>query len=75
MHYKTCDAFGCLQDNQESVEEQLITTMAELAQLRLREQQLLAKNQLLEKLAHMNDKRQGLQVGTMVRLLRSALCL
>lgn len=44
-----------LQEHIESAEEQLAHTMAELAQLRVREHQLHAKNQLLEKVLLLND--------------------
>ena len=58
-------ALSHTQETQKNVEDQLQATMAELSQLRLREQQLLAKNQLLEKLAHLNGKRSKLQVSVM----------
>ncbi len=55
-----------LQEHFESVEEQLANTMAELAQLRLREQQLQAKNQLLEKVAHLDSRQRRLHASSMV---------
>ncbi|KAL0056358.1 hypothetical protein WJX82_010456 [Trebouxia sp. C0006] len=47
------------------VEQQLAHTMAELAQLRLREQQLQAKNHLLEKVALLHSKQKVSRASTL----------
>lgn len=55
-----------LQEHIESAEDQLAHTMAELAQLRVREQQLHAKNQLLEKVLLLSDTQKSIQASAPV---------
>ena len=56
-----------VQEHVDDVEQQLAHTMAELAQLRLREQQLEAKNHLLEKVALLNSKQKASRASSLVR--------
>ncbi|KAL0051965.1 hypothetical protein WJX82_005525 [Trebouxia sp. C0006] len=53
------------QEHVDDVEQQLAHTMAELAQLRLREQQLEAKNHLLEKVALLNSKQKASRASSL----------
>lgn len=53
------------QEHVENVKQQLAHTMAELAQLRLREHQLKAKNHLLEKVALLNSKQKASRASSL----------
>ena len=47
------------QEHAQSLEAKLAATEAELAQLQIRQQKLQNRNQLLEKVAHIDSKRPG----------------
>jgi len=55
-----------VQEHVDNVKQQFAHTMAELAQLRLREQQLTAKNHLLEKVALLNSKQKASRASSLV---------
>ena len=55
-----------VQEHVDNVKQQLAHAVAELAQLRLREQQLTAKNHLLKKVALLNRKQKASRASSLV---------
>jgi len=58
----------------EGIREQLADTTAELRELMLRQQQLEARNVLLEKVAELNTAQQSKDVQKLMQLLALSAC-